>query len=67
LQKFYAISTTARFGISANRAANYHDDSEGTRLNYEAVSHAVSELRASRPLTDNWKAEINEDFEKRNK
>lgn len=62
-----AISTAARFGISADRAANYHADSEGTRLNYEAVSHAVSELRASRPITDSWKAEIDEDFEKRNK
>lgn len=62
-----AISTAARFGISADRAANFHADSEGTRLNYEAVSHAVSELRASRPLTDSWKAEIDKDFRKRNK
>ncbi len=62
-----AISTAARFGISADRAANYHADSAGTRLNYEAVSHAVSELRASRPITDSWKDEIDEDFARRNK
>lgn len=62
-----AISTAARFGISADRAANYHADSEGTRLNYEAVSHVVSELRASRPITDSWKVEIDKDFTRRNK
>ena len=60
-----AISTAAAFGICADRAANYHADGEGMRLNYEAVSNAVSELRASRPITDSWKAEIDEDFTNR--
>lgn len=62
-----AISTAARFGIGADRAANYHADSEGTRLNFEAVSSAVSELRENRPITNNWKAEIEEDFARRSK
>jgi uncharacterized protein YegL len=60
-----AIATAARFGISANRAANYHADREGTRLNYEALSNIVSELRAGGTLADSWKAEIDEDYEKR--
>lgn len=29
-----AISTARRFGIGADRAVNYHADSQGTRLNY---------------------------------
>ncbi|MGH4137837.1 vWA domain-containing protein [Clostridium sp.] len=62
-----AISTAAKFGISSDRAANYNADGEGTRLNYEAVSNVVSELRASRPITENWKAEIEDDFKYRNK
>ncbi len=62
-----AIFTAERIGICANRAANYNADGEGTRLNYEAVSFAVSEFRASRPITDSWKAEIDEDFTRRNK
>lgn len=62
-----AISTAAKFGISSDRAANYNADGQGTRLNYEAVSHVVSELRASRPITDSWKAEIEEDFTHRSK
>lgn len=62
-----AISTAEKFGISADRAANYHADSEGVRLNYEAVSHVVSELRASRPITTAWKEEIDEDYIRRSK
>jgi uncharacterized protein YegL len=62
-----AISTAARFGISSDRAANYNADVEGTRLNYEAVSHVVSELRASRPITESWKAGIEDDFKRRSK
>lgn len=62
-----AVSTAERFGISADRAANYNADSEGTRLNYKVVSDAVSELRANRTITDSWKADIDEDFARRGK
>jgi uncharacterized protein YegL len=62
-----AISTAAKFGISSDRAANYNSDGDGTRLNYEVVSHAVSELRNNRQINENWKAEIDKDFECRNK
>ncbi|MGH4117234.1 vWA domain-containing protein [Clostridium sp.] len=62
-----AIATAAKFGISSDRAANYNADGEGTRLNYEAVNNVVCELRASRPITDSWKAEIEEDFTRRGK
>lgn len=61
-----AISTAAEFGISSDRAAKYNADGEGTRLNYEAVSHVVSELRASRSITGSWKEEIENDFKHRN-
>ena len=62
-----AIETAARFGIDADRAANYHADSEGTRLNYKVVSEVVCEMRACNPIPANWKAEIDEDFERRKK
>ncbi|MBK5241461.1 hypothetical protein [Clostridium sp.] len=62
-----AIATATKFGISSDRAANYNADGEGTRLNYEAVSNVVSELRASRPITESWKAEIEDDFTRRSK
>ncbi|MDD2447359.1 MAG: hypothetical protein PHY91_06700 [Tissierellia bacterium] len=60
-----AIATAERFGISQDRATNYNADSEGTMLNYEVISEAVSYMRASRTISDNWKDRIEEDFKKR--
>lgn len=60
-----AVETAAKFGIGADRAANYHADSEGTQLNYEVVSEAVSCLRGSKQLNKDWKARIDKDFSQR--
>ena len=60
-----AIATAERFGIGKDRAANYYADSEGTSLNYEVISEAVSCLRAGSPIAENWKGRIEEDFKKR--
>lgn len=60
-----AIATAERFGISEDRAANYNADSEGTTLNYAVISEAVSCLRASRPISENWKERIEDDYKKR--
>lgn len=62
-----AVSTAARFGINEDRAANYHADSKGTRLNYETVGCAISNLRSGSPMPENWKADIDEDFIRRGK
>ena len=62
-----AAREAKRFGISADRAANYYCDEEGTALNYEVISEAVSRVRCCAPLTADWKARIDEDFEKRGK
>lgn len=61
-----AIATAAKFGIGADRAANYHADSQGTQLNYAAVSEAVSDLRSKKQITSRWKAGIDADFKGRN-
>ena len=37
-----AVGTAERFGIDKDRAANFNADSEGTLLNYEVISEAVS-------------------------
>ncbi|MCM0646898.1 VWA domain-containing protein [Clostridium swellfunianum] len=62
-----AISTAAKFGIGADRAANYNADGKGTRLNYESVSNVVSEFRASKKIDERWKEKIDKDFAQRNK
>ena len=62
-----AAKEAARFGISADRAANYHADSMGTAVIYEAVSEAVCNVRASRPMSKEWKRNIDADYKKRSK
>ncbi len=60
-----AVETARSFGIAEDRAANYHSDSRGTKLNYEVLSEAVCAVRASRPLTGEWKQRIDRDFRER--
>ena len=60
-----AIMTAGSFGISADRAANFVSDSEGTQLNYRAVSEAVSSFRKGKKVDSSWKKEIDKDFNKR--
>ena len=62
-----AAREAARFGISEDRAANYHADSQGTAVIYEAVSEAVCNVRASRPMRADWKRQVDEDYQKRSK
>jgi uncharacterized protein YegL len=57
-----AVGTAAKFGIEEDRAANFHADSHGTKLNYEVISDAVSSLRANRTLDKKWKSKIDDDF-----
>lgn len=57
-----AVKTAEHFGINADRAVNYHADSKGTRLNYEALSEAISAVRTSSYLDDSWKKKIDADF-----
>ena len=60
-----AAREAARFGITEDRAANYHADSVGTNVIYEAVSETVCNFRAQRPMNAGWKQRIDEDFKKR--
>ena len=70
-----AIEVAGRFGVQANRAVNYECDSEGTQLNYEVLSKAVSRVRACAAPTaamafdecDDWADEIHEDYNRRHR
>jgi uncharacterized protein YegL len=62
-----AIATAAQFGIGADRAADYHADSRGTQLNYEAVNNFASNLRKDISNDACWKKNIDEDYKKRGK
>ena len=62
-----AAKEAARFGIRADRAANYHADSTGTAVVYEAVNQAVYCMRAGQPMSKEWKKSVDEDYLKRGK
>lgn len=63
-----AAREAARFGIDADRAANYRADSEGTNVIYETFSEAITQVRCcAAPLSANWKQKVDEDYKKRGK
>ena len=62
-----AAKEAARFGIDADRAANYHADSQGTAVIYEAMSEAVCSVRARKPMSTDWKRKVDADYKKRDR
>ena len=62
-----AAAEAQRFGICADRAVNYHADSEGTALNYEVLSQTVSDMRLGKGIQSNWMSRIAHDHRTRKK
>jgi len=62
-----AIETANSIGISAEKAVNYNSDSIGTKKNYDTLNKAVEEVRSGKELNKEWKADIEADYNERNK
>lgn len=62
-----AVETARHFGIGKDHAVNYHSDRQGTALNYEVLSDAISAVRCNAPLGAGWKDRIDADYQKRKK
>lgn len=60
-----AVETAQRIGIGRNRAANYHSDGVGTRLNYDVISDAACCMREHAKIPDDWAKRIEEDDRRR--
>lgn len=60
-----AVETAEQLGIDEERAVNYHADSEGVQLNFSAISGAVSMFRSAKPMSSEWREEIDTDYKKR--
>lgn len=60
-----AVETAGRFGIPADRAQNYHADSEGVELNFRVMSEAVATFRECAAMPEGWNDEIQKDYKKR--
>ncbi len=61
-----AEAVAGNIGIDPEFAVNYHSDSQGTGVIYEAVSEAVCYARkAVTPLAGDWKRKVENDYETR--
>lgn len=60
-----AIATASQFGISKDRATNFHADGDGTELNYHVISETISSFRANREIREDWKEQIEQDYKSR--
>ena len=56
------METASHIGIERDRAVTYRSDSEGTRLNYDVLSEAVTHVRMCGGIPMNWHAAIDEDM-----
>lgn len=57
-----AVETAKHYGIDEDRSVNYHADTQGTNIVYDAVANACCKLRASAPLCNDWSEDINKDY-----
>ena len=62
-----AAETGRQFGITADRAVNYHADRAGTKLAFDTVAAAVCAPRMGRPIDADWSGALRADNEKRRK
>ncbi|NLP48377.1 MAG: VWA domain-containing protein [Clostridiales bacterium] len=62
-----AVETAGRFGIAPDRAVDYLADSQGTKLNYDAMSKTVAGFRATGAVNTAYLEEIRDDVKKRRK
>lgn len=70
-----AVQVAGRFGINPDRAVDYNCDSQGTALNFDVLSDAVSHMRscpaptasASFDTNTGWASRIRDDYKHRRK
>ncbi len=60
-----AVGTAERFGINPTRAADYVPDSEGTALNFHAMSEAVASFRSHGIVPDSCLDSVRNDMYRR--
>ena len=60
-----AAKEAGRFGITADRATNYHADRKGTRVVYESLTEAIRTYRSAPCMAGNWKDNIESDYNER--
>lgn len=62
-----AVETSKMYGIRPDRTQNYHADAKGVNLNFDVMSKTVANFRMSACIDEDWKEQIEKDFEERSK
>ena len=62
-----AIAEAGNIGIKSDNATGYVQDKAGYGKAYDAVNKAVEVKQQSKPITSEWKAEVEKDNNERNK
>ena len=60
-----AVETAQHFGITRDRAQNYHADSDGIELNFRVMGETITAYRHTSALPEDWKDEIERDYKGR--
>ncbi len=60
-----AVETAESFGISHDRAQDFHADGEGVSLNFKVLNDVVTNYRTSAEVSNDWNFKIREDFKRR--
>lgn len=60
-----AVQTAGNFGIDADRAQNFHADSEGVGLNFSVMSDAAAKYRSGNGMPKDWNKKISKNYSQR--
>ena len=60
-----AVGAAGSIGIAEEYAVSYRSDSQGTRLNYDVISDAVSNMRVNASIPADWANPIRDDARRR--
>jgi len=62
-----AEAVAGRYGIKPDRAVNYHADAMGLKNTYESINEAVTNIRYSKNISEDWKERAEKDYQERKK
>lgn len=62
-----AIETAGHLGIQADHATNFMPDGAGVELSFNSMDRAVSAARCRKPLSSEWKKDVEADYADRSK
>ena len=60
-----AVETAKGFGITEDRAVNYHADALGTECLYNSISETLCAVREGTGIRPTWSKKLNEDYNTR--